>query len=407
MLIGKTAGFSIKMTHLWILALVVFFSVNMNYDWRSEYLVWYGSLALIAATYILAFNGKIRVENFSFWAWILSFFLLGVISISWCLSTSVAMDVIKSYIVSCAVLVLVQSSLNYRFGIDTMLKGYLVATLINAVYVILAIDVAKLGEIQLGDNLIEGWNGNGIGFLMAQGALIGCYLLRRTSRKSSKYFYLAAIAALSLLVVYTGSRTAFIMLVAEMLIYFWLSYPTKLMRNIVFSMFVIGAVYYLVMNVESFYRVLGVRLESLFALFGGGGEVDHSAYIRDVFIENGKRWFWEQPIVGYGLNNYKVLNQPATGRFTYAHNNFIEIAVDLGVVGFIWYYSVYVYLIPKLLGTIKNNSTNILLLSALIASLLSHYGTVSYYDFYQNFLLQLCFFAIYNAKKERLKSCQS
>ena len=148
------------------------------------------------------------------------------------------------------------------------------------------------------------------------------------------------------------------------------------------------------MNVDAFYTVLGSRFEGLFALFRGEGDVDGSADIRNVFIENGKKWFSEHPILGYGINNYKVLNQSAVGRFTYAHNNFIELAVDLGVVGLIAYYSVYVYLIIRLLQLVRENTINIFLLSALVASLISHYGTVSYYDFYQKFLILLCFFAI-------------
>ena len=121
----------------------------------------------------------------------------------------------------------------------------------------------------------------------------------------------------------------------------------------------------------------------------------------DLVDENGKRWFSESPILGYGMNNYKVMNLPATGRYTYAHNNFIEIAVDLGVIGFALYYFVYAYLAVRLLKRIKEDRLYVFLLSALIASLLSHYGDVAYYDFYQNFLLLICFYAANKTKSER------
>ena len=45
---------------------------------------------------------------------------------------------------------------------------------------------------------------------------------------------------------------------------------------------------------------------------------------------------------------------------------------------------------------IKKDKINKLLLASLIASLISQYGTVSYYGFYQNFLLFLCF--VHSAK---------
>ena len=48
----------------------------------------------------------------------------------------------------------------------------------------------------------------------------------------------------------------------------------------------------------------------------------------------------------------------------------------------------------------NNNKLSVFLLVSLIGSLISHYGTVSYYDFYQNFLLLLCFCAINRTERE-------
>lgn len=386
---------------LWMFALTLFFAISMNYDWRNRYLFWYGSLALVFVAYFLVFNKRIVLKNFSFECWLLSFMALGVISLSWSLSADTGMVVIKTLVVCFAVLFLIHSSLNCGFEVDAALRCYFVATLVNVVYIASMIDLTSLGEVQLGDNLIEGWNGNGIGFMMAQGVLIGCYLFKQAQQKLKKIVLLIFAILLAILTMYTGSRTAFIMLAAELILFFWLSHPTKMMRNIIVTVLVLGGALYLAMNVESFYNVLGSRLEGLFAFFGGEGEVDTSTSIRDTFIENGKKWFLEDPIVGYGINNYKVLNQSATGRFTYAHNNFIEMAVNLGVVGLVWYYSVFLYLIIRLLKLFRNNSLNIFLLSALVASFISQYGSVSYYGFYLNFLLLLCFWGVNHMGKEK------
>ena len=104
--------------------------------------------------------------------------------------------------------------------------------------------------------------------------------------------------------------------------------------------------------------------------------------------------------MGYGINNYKVLNRGATGRFTYAHNTFVELAVDLGVVGLFWYYAAYAYLGKRFFAVIKKNKLNIYLFAAFLASFISQYGSVSYYGFYQNFLLMLCFYAVSRGNKE-------
>ncbi len=401
MINNKTVG---KIEYMWALALIAFFAININVYWRQGYLAWYGCLALVFVCYFVVFGGRFVIKDLSFAGWLSSFILLGVISIAWCLSAPMVMDVVKTLIIYLAVFLLMQFSLNSGFDVEHMLKGYFLATLINAVYIVLTIDLVQLGEEQLGSNILEGWNGNGIGFMTAQGVLIGCYLVEKNKRKIAKAFLVLCVIALSVLTIYTGSRTAFLMLVAELILYFCLRNPSKMVRNILISLGILVVAFYLVMTVESFYNVLGIRLEGLFALFGGEGEVDSSSDIRNLFIENGKRWFLEQPAFGYGLNNYKVLNGAATGRATYAHNTFIELAVDLGVVGLVWYYSVYVYLMYHLFKDVKGRPINAFLLSALVASLMSHYGTVAYYGFYQNFLLFLCFFAIHKARKKRIEA---
>lgn len=402
MLNNKKSGFYIKTSYLWRVALVVFFSISMNNDWRSSRLVWYGSLALILVAYLAVFKGRALIKEPAFLVWFVSFFAFGLLSFIWSMSVSPALDVLKSVIVCFAALLLIQFSVNLGYSADAILKGYFVATVANVLYVVFTIDIARLGEVQLGVHMLEGWNGNGIGFMMAQGALIGCYLFQGVDKKAVKLVYLICFFAMVLLTLYTGSRTAFIMLVVELMLFFWLKNPTKRMRNVFVSVMILLVALYLAMNVESFYNVLGVRLEGLFALFSGKGNVDTSASARDLFIENGIKWFLEQPVIGYGLNNYRVLNRVFTGHFTYSHNNFIEIAVNLGIVGLVWYYSVYVYLCVRLLKESKNNRVNVFLFSALVASIISHYGTVAYYDFYQNLLLLLCFLAVRKDRRERI-----
>ena len=391
MIAKKEKSMTLKLEMIWSFALTLFFAIKMNYHLSKSSVVWYGTLALVIFAYILVYNGRFRLDLSPFLVWLLFFTAFGVLSLLWSLSISAGVDVIKSLIVVFAVLFLIQLSIYYGYKIDTLLKCYFISTLINIVYIFLTVDVRQLGEEQLGTGLLEGWNGNGIGFMAAQGVLIGIYLLNQCKNRAGKIIYFVSVVVLALMTMYTGSRTAFIVMVVGMVIYFWLSHPTKLLKNMFVTALVACVAFYLIMNVEVFYNVLGSRFEGLFAIFGAEGTADSSATVRNKFIENGIEWFCENPFCGYGINNYKVLNVSATGRFTYAHNNFIEIAVDLGVVGLILYYSIYVYIIVKLFKTAKKDPLTVFLVSALIASVISHYGNVAYYELYQNLLLLLCF----------------
>lgn len=401
MVSNNRKGMSLKIDCFWSLALTVFFAINMNYDWSKSSVAWYGSIFLVVFMYIFVYNGYFQTTLTNFSIWFLSFIGLCVLSLAWSLSVSTGFDVIKSMIVMFVLLLFIQFSINYGYSINTLLKCYFIATLVNMVYVFTSIDVDKLGDVQLGAFMLDGWNGNGIGFIMTQGVFIGVYLLGQYKDVFSKLIFLAGAIALSYLTICTGSRTAFIMLVVGLVLYFWFNHPTKMVRNVIVTAIILYGAFYLAMQIESFYNVLGSRLEGLFALFSGEGTVDGSANIRNVFIQNGQKWFVEEPLFGYGINNYKVLNRGATGRFTYAHNTFIELAVDLGIMGLIWYYGVYIYLGKRFISAIKESKLNTYLFAALIASAISQYGSVTYYGFYQNFILMLCFYAVSGTKKER------
>ena len=76
--------------------------------------------------------------------------------------------------------------------------------------------------------------------------------------------------------------------------------------------------------------------ESINALLGQAGG-DSSTLSRVSFIETGWRLFKQKVFIGHGVDNFKYVS----GFWVYSHNNFIEILVGLGIVGFVLYYSIY------------------------------------------------------------------
>ncbi len=382
----------------WNFSLIFFFSIALNYDLRQSRVLWYGSILFLVVSYFICFQGlPKKLGEYSIW--LLAFTLLGGISILWCNSATLVIDVIKTFIVWFVVLFFVQASLKDVKHIESVLRAYQIAVLIEAIYILINVDVSEIGSVQIGTHMMEGWNGNGIGISMVGGAMLSLYFLLKT-KKIQRVFNIAVMSLFIYIILYTGSRTALIMMLFGIMVYITLRYPKKMLRNIFVSIVILAAVYYLIMNVESLYNIIGVRIESAISLaFGDSSKADSSAVLRNTFIVNGIEWFTERPILGYGLNNYRYLNGIATGRATYAHNTFIELAVDLGIIGLILYYGYYIRLIVGMFKKTQRSQLSCIILAILVANLLGQYGDVNYHELFQNLIFCISFAMISQSNK--------
>ena len=122
-----------------------------------------------------------------------------------------------------------------------------------------------------------------------------------------------------------------------------------------------------------------------------GGTTDQSFNQRQAMIDRGWKWFLKKPFLGYGLSNFSVLHRELFGWETYAHNNFIEILVSGGIVGFALYYSIYVYIFVKLWRLVfkEKDLTAIILFSLNICTLVLQIALVSFATTLFNVLLML------------------
>lgn len=125
-------------------------------------------------------------------------------------------------------------------------------------------------------------------------------------------------------------------------------------------------------------------MEDLFrSLLGLSQDIIEPSIIEREFFKR-KAWeiFFNNPIVGVGANNYSAVLQSINyGHAVYAHNNFLEILADGGLIGFFIYYSFYVYNLFFALSRYKRNKYSdetILALVFIIALLIMEYGQITY-----------------------------
>lgn len=106
---------------------------------------------------------------------------------------------------------------------------------------------------------------------------------------------------------------------------------------------------WLLFSIPAIYYSVGHRFVSFLNFFTGSGYVDRSTISRNEMIAVGLETWKQNPLIGIGINNFMGVYGKLTGHYVYAHNNYVEMLADLGIVGFLFYYSYYVWILCRLL----------------------------------------------------------
>ena len=128
----------------------------------------------------------------------------------------------------------------------------------------------------------------------------------------------------------------------------------------------------------------------MLSLVTGRGIADSSSILRSKYISVGIDAFKESPVIGYGIDNYRYINLRDSGHLTYSHNNFVEMLVGVGGIGFLIYYFYYIKLTCDFLRLYFRRNTSMLLNTVAICFLCffaMHIAVVSYSGILQNILI--------------------
>ena len=224
-----------------------------------------------------------------------------------------------------------------------------------------------------------------------------CILAFLEIRKKVPYKYLFYLIAALLIgvIILTGSRKALFLLLVGITVTVVLASTTKikLIRNIVLACTLLGISAYLVMNIDFLYQAVGVRLEGVINAIMGEGHIDASTAERMALIDTGLKLWEQSPVLGHGINTFT----PIAGFGMYAHNNYIEEGVGLGIVGVFLWYSIYPFLFYRSFkSVIKPMAFSIILLMPWL-----DVGLVSYMEDYLHIIFAILFAAsILRGRKE-------
>ena len=259
--------------------------------------------------------------------------------------------------------------------------------------------------IRGGKNGLE--SANTVGTIAAVAIILGIYCLKDKKCKYPTIYYISIIANI-LIVILSASRKAILYALIPILIYYIANSKNvvKVLKNIILTVSIAIIAYLAIMKIPVIYNIVGVRFETMINGLIGKGETDASTALRMKMIEWGLEWFEERPELGYGIDSYRALlgkkgtSFGATG--AYAHNNYIELLVDVGIVGVIVYYYIYVYIIKESIENIKKQKMlSIYMMGILIACIINEYGQVVYYSKFYQLLLVVVYIAIKTEKGSR------
>ena len=250
---------------------------------------------------------------------------------------------------------------------------------------------------------VSGLNGNYLGLYSAISANLSLYFLNTTKKKTNRLVYFLLTLILVAITLLSFSRKSFVFLLLPITITFILKKVDlkSIAKRVFFVIIAVLCVLFVTFKIPAVYNTYGYRFQAVLnGISGNVKQSDASVAARMSYIDWGKKFFVRKPIIGYGLNNFKnTLHAEKTygNNDTYAHNNYIELAVDLGVIGLILYYSLYLCIIIYSIINIKKiNYIQKLMFSILITLMICEYGMVTYYGDFLQILVSLIWLGFIN-----------
>ncbi len=322
--------------------------------------------------------------------WYLLFIVLAIASSVWADSFRTSFDPLRKMIQILIVTYCLDVYIDQTDRLERYLRTVIAASVFMIAYIFLFTPSSQWFAGFLGG--VTNLNTNDIGLAGSISVLLSFYYayVRR------RYGYYVVTALSFFTVILTSSRKSLLMSALGMIFLVVFNYRA---RNYFLRVLVILAsaavALVLIYQIPQLYNTVGTRLDSMIEYFASDRSSDYSIALREYYINMAKQYFRENPLLGIGFNNfnYRVMRYSST--FSYAHNNYWEIASDLGIVGVLVYYWFYVYLLLKHVRRMIDGSKASLLFTVLmLLFLIFEYSMVTFYKMQLHMVLAAAWSAL-------------
>lgn len=380
---------------IWFLTvfLVMSFYIFAQYSW--------GKYVLAAVSTFVFFISLFNYGGFIFklgsFHFMVSFFAFYVAtSALWAISSGDALSKAKTLVEILVCMSLVYIHYYRTQDVYALVNSVKWAGNFVSVYAILYYGLDEMYRVLNDSGRIDGEfaNINSIGMLAAMAVVLNVYDV--VVFKRFTWSLLFVVPSIIIIAGTASKKAVLILLVGAVLVFVLKNFGKRISLQSVFKVLLSLIGIFFVFSIASKMSIFsGVvdRMSGLAALISGEGQLDASTNERKEFIELGFEIFSENFVGGIGIGNPHILAATEVGNDTYLHNNFVELLAGGGVLGFVIYYSIYVYLAYNIIKYREADRnlfiigwTLLVLVCMLDIALVSYYDKMTYFYFMILFL---------------------
>ena len=371
------------------------FVIYFYYIIEYSFLILHGIGLLFSL--VMIYDVLLRKEKIKINFFLVLFFiniLWFVISYFWSIDQEEAFSIVRILISIFIFSFFLYNHINETQKAERILAYFGINTLLITIYALVTFEYIHFGLRRFD----SAGNPNYISILVFIGLIISFYFVLQ-----KKQYYYAIILPVGLLYIFlAGSRKVMIGLILVIFLFALLNYNfKKVFKRTIISILLIIIAYQLLANVEILQPTYD-RMNQFINSISGGDVTDGSLTTRNTMINRGIEYIGEKPFIGHGVGQYRFIFEKETGTEIYSHNNFVEIGVNNGLIGLIFYYSMFFYIFLQFyyFNLVRDELSKVLLI-IVISIFIFGYGEVQYYS-YPYYILLIIATKVFYLKRQRI-----
>lgn len=323
--------------------------------------------------------------------WFVAVLLLSFFSISWSVNVAFAVkrvvSVLQLVVLGIVVHVLIDTYRKENFFVNSVIiSGYFMYFYLFATMGFQEVMWLINDDMRLGDEVNQE---NTFGYYSA---IVFAFALYKVTYQK-KWWYTLFLPLPVIMGLFSGSKKSLLLLLVSSFVLIALKKKSQIVRRTVYAVIIIFASAFVLYKLGFLDMVLGRTQDALMG-------VDVSTQERQLFIEFGLKKFKERPLIGYGIEQFNVLFEESYYTMHPSHNNYVQILVSFGIVGFLLWYGAYVYFfVVGVKNFYKNDMAPMLFLLTIITAV-NDFTTTTLINKFTYVLIAFCFGIATTIQKE-------